>query len=58
MPETTETSGGEVEHQVYMIEGIILLVFELKLEFKNERDHIAQVLLDLACESAPFFARV
>jgi hypothetical protein len=52
MPETTETSGGEVEHEVYMIEGIILLVIELKLEFKNERDHVAQVLLELACESS------
>jgi len=47
MPETLETSGGEVEHEVYMIEGIILLVFELKLEFKNNKDHIAQVLLEL-----------
>lgn len=50
MPETPETSGGEVEHEFYMIEGIILLVFELKLKFKNEKDHIAQVLLELACE--------
>jgi len=47
MPETPETSGGKVEHEVYMVEGIILLVFELKLEFKNERDHVSQVLLEL-----------
>lgn len=39
MPETP--SGGEVEHEVYMVEGIILLVMELDLEFKNERDHTA-----------------
>jgi hypothetical protein len=50
MPETPETSGGKVEHEVYMIEGIILIVVELRLEFKNERNHAAQVLLELACE--------
>ena len=50
MPETPETSGGEVGHEVYMIEGIILIVVELRLEFKNERNHAAQVLLELACE--------
>lgn len=49
MPETRKTSGGE--HEVYMAEGILLLVFELRLESKNEKDHMAQVLLDLACES-------
>ncbi|KAF8492211.1 hypothetical protein F5888DRAFT_1806933 [Russula emetica] len=47
MPNTPETSGGEVVHEVYMTEGIVLLVFELKLEFKNTRDHVAQVLLGL-----------
>jgi hypothetical protein len=51
MPPTLETSGGSVEHEIYMMEGIILLVFELKLEYKNEMDSIAQVLLELACES-------
>jgi hypothetical protein len=55
MPETPETRGGEVEHEVYMVEGIILLVIELKLEFKKEKDFIAQVLLELACESCPFY---
>jgi hypothetical protein len=50
MPGTPETSGGEVEHEVYMLQGIILLVVELKLAFKDEMDHIAQVLLELACE--------
>lgn len=33
-----------------MLHGIILLVVQLKLAFKSERDHIAQVLLDLVCE--------
>jgi hypothetical protein len=56
MPETPETSGGEVEHEVYMLEGIILLVVELKLAVKNEMDNVAQVLLELACEY-PFVAR-
>jgi hypothetical protein len=50
MPETPETSGGWVEHEVYMIEGIILIVIELKLRFKNLRDHTAQLLLELVCE--------
>lgn len=49
-PNTLETSGGMIEHEVYMIEGIILIVMELKLYFKNLRDHFAQVLLELACE--------
>jgi len=41
-----------------MTEGIILLVFELKLYLKDERDHIAQVLLELACESCTFSTKV
>jgi hypothetical protein len=36
-----------IEHEVYTVEGIILLVFELKLEFKTEKDHVNQVLLEL-----------
>jgi hypothetical protein len=58
MPATPETSGGEVEHKVYMVEGILLLVIELKLAFKPEKDHVAQVLLELACESNVFLSRV
>jgi hypothetical protein len=50
MPRTSETSGGAAEHQVYMVQGIILLVVELKLAVKDEMDHVAQVLLELACE--------
>jgi hypothetical protein len=50
MPGTSETSGGEVAHEVYMLQGIILLVVELKLAVKDERDHIAQVMLELTCE--------
>jgi len=48
MPGTPETSGGEVEHEVYMLQGILLLVIELKLAFKTELDSVAQVLLELA----------
>jgi hypothetical protein len=33
-----------------MLQGIILLVVELKLPFKDEMDHVVQVLLDLVCE--------
>ena len=53
VPDTPDTSGGTVEHEVYMIEGIILrviLVIELRLYFKDLRDHFASVLLELACE--------
>lgn len=50
MPGTSITSGGEVEHKVYMLQGIFLLVVELKFTSKNELDHIAQVLLELVCE--------
>jgi hypothetical protein len=50
MPETPETSGGQVEHEVYMLEGIILLVVELKFSMIYEMDDVAQVLLELACE--------
>ena len=49
MHETPETSGGWVEHEVYMVEGIILIVIELKLRFNNLSDHTAQLLLELAC---------
>jgi hypothetical protein len=54
MPETPETFGSEVEHEVYMTEGIILLVFELKLALLDKLDNVAQVLLELACESDIF----
>ncbi|KAF8806483.1 hypothetical protein BYT27DRAFT_7257207 [Phlegmacium glaucopus] len=47
MPRTPETSGGNVEHKVYMLQGIILLVVELKLAIKDEMEHVAQVLLEL-----------
>jgi len=50
MPSTPETSGGSVEHEVYMTEGILLIVIELNLYFKDLRDHIAQVLLELDCK--------
>jgi hypothetical protein len=47
MPGMQATSGGTIEHEVYMLEGIILIVIELKLYFKNFRDHLAQVILEL-----------
>jgi hypothetical protein len=50
MPETSKTSEGEVEHEVHMMQGIILLVVELNLAVKYELDHVAQVLLELSCE--------
>ena len=50
MPPAEATSGGEVEHEIAMLEGILLLLVELKLYFKSLNDHIAQVLLELLCE--------
>lgn len=58
MPDTTETSGGTIEHEVYMMEGIILIVIELKLYFKDLRDHFAQVLLELACVSISSYVHI
>jgi len=52
-----ETLGREIEHKVYMMEGIILLAFELKLEFKNKKDHVAQILLELVCELDVFLQK-
>jgi len=40
---TPETTSGEVEHEVSSMEGILLLVIEIN--FKDGRDHFAQVLL-------------
>jgi hypothetical protein len=43
----------EVKHKVYMAEGTVLLAF-VKLELKNESDHVARVLLELDCGSDVF----
>ena len=51
---TPETSKRGVEHKVYMIKGILLLVFELKLAFRNIINHVAQVLLELVYEPDVF----
>jgi hypothetical protein len=51
MPETPETSGGEVEHEVFLFDNLILLIIEMKFAFKNARDYYAQVLLELVCET-------
>ncbi len=50
MPATPQTSGGEVEHEVSMSEGILLHLTELKLYFKSMKDHLAQVFLELVCK--------
>ena len=54
VPPTEATSGGEVEHELAMLEGILLVLLELKLHFKNLNDHVAQVLLELLCEFLSF----
>ena len=52
-PETSmpETSGGEIEHEIFLFGNIILLVVEMKATFKNAWDYYAQVLLGLVCET-------
>ena len=54
MPETPETSGGEVEHEVFLFGNLILLVINLKFTLTNAWpwDHYAQVLLELVCETS------
>lgn len=56
MPETPETSGGEIEHEVFLFSNLILLVIEMKFMLKNAWDYFAQVLLELVCEIFSFFA--
>ena len=46
MPQTW----GLVNNTVYVLQGAILSVVEMKLSLKGEKDYIAQVLLELACE--------
>jgi hypothetical protein len=50
MPETPETSGGEIEHEVYLFSNLILLVIEMKFTLRSAWDYFAQVLLELVCE--------
>jgi len=50
MPRTEHSSGGEVEHEVSMAEGILLDVTELKFSLRTERDYLAQVVLQLECK--------
>ena len=54
MPAIRETSGGWVEHEVYMLDGILLLVMELKLSLTNMHNHVAQVMLELSCTSTVY----
>ena len=55
MPETPETSGGEIEHEVFLFSNLILLVIEMKFTLKNAWNYFAQVLLELVYEIFPFF---
>lgn len=48
MLDTSKISTGDVQHEVHMLQGIILLVVELKLALKTERDHVAQVMSELS----------
>ena len=41
---------GVVGHMVYILQGAVLLVMELKVSLKGEKDYIAQILLELACK--------
>ncbi|KAM6491051.1 hypothetical protein JOM56_013290 [Amanita muscaria] len=46
MTSTTYSSGGEVEHELFMIGGIIFFVIELKLGYEGQ-DNVAQLFLEL-----------
>jgi hypothetical protein len=50
MPETPETCGGEIGHEVYLFSNLILLVIEMKFTLRDTWDYFAQVLLELVCE--------
>jgi hypothetical protein len=54
MPETPETSGGEVEHEIFLFDNLVILVIEMKSALKSARDYYAQVLLELVCETLSF----
>ncbi|KAF9516755.1 hypothetical protein BS47DRAFT_1380783 [Hydnum rufescens UP504] len=47
MPSTPETSGGEVEHEVFLFNNLILFIIEMKFVTENDKDYFAQVLLKL-----------
>lgn len=55
MPETPETSCGEIEHEVFLFSNLILLVIEMNFTLENAWDYFAQVLLKLVCEIFSFF---
>jgi hypothetical protein len=54
MPETPETSGGEVKHKVFLFDNLILLVIEMKFTLKHTQDYYAKVLLELVCVTFSF----
>ena len=54
MPETPETSGWEIEHEIFLFSNLILLVIEMKFTHKNAWDYFAQILLELVCEIVSF----
>jgi hypothetical protein len=49
MPVTNESSGGHVEHEVHMLQGILLLTEGLKLENRSRKDNFAQVMASMVC---------
>ena len=55
MPATAENTGGNVEHQIYTVERLAMLVGELKCDpdsgGRTKRDNFAQVMVELACAS-------
>ncbi|KAF9513321.1 hypothetical protein BS47DRAFT_1362519 [Hydnum rufescens UP504] len=45
MPSTPENSGGEVKHEVFLFNNLILFIIQMKFTTKDERDYYAQILL-------------
>jgi hypothetical protein len=56
MPETPQTSGGEIEHKVFLFDNLTLLI-KVVMNLTCTWDYCAQVLLELVCEILPFVAR-
>jgi hypothetical protein len=51
MPATPETSGGQVEHEVFLFNNLILFLVEMKHSLTATQGYHAQVLLGLLCET-------
>lgn len=49
MPATKENYGGFVEHEGNLNERILLVLEEMKFEYKSRKDNFAQMMVFMAC---------